>query len=50
MKCPECGETLDEVWASYQDTSDEYGESHEGLAGYECKKCGIKYDINGEEM
>ena len=49
-ECPECSEPLEEVWGLYQDFSDEYGEAHECLIGYECKKCEVKYNTQGEEM
>ena len=50
LECPECGKELEEEWRLYQDFSDEYGEAHEGLAGYKCSNCGVRFNCQGEEV
>ena len=49
-RCPECGGRMQEEYGLYQDFSDEYGDAHEVLVGWICKKCGASYGINGEEV
>jgi hypothetical protein len=34
----------------FQDNSDEYGDAHEGLMGYRCPFCGVRFNCQGEEI
>jgi DNA-directed RNA polymerase subunit RPC12/RpoP len=47
IECPECGEPMEEVWQTFCDADDNEAE---GLVGYTCEKCGVKYNPQGEEM
>jgi len=50
LECPECGKELEEEWGLFQDFSDEYGEAHEGLTGYRCPFCEVRFNCQGEEV
>ena len=51
MYCTHCGLEMEEQWATFTDTSDEYGgKSHEGMVGYRCKDCDLRYNLEGEEV
>jgi hypothetical protein len=50
LECPECGKELEEEWGLFQDFSDEYGDAHEGLMGYKCISCGVRFNCQGEEV